>query len=709
MEGVWIKKSASSTAIVFVHGILSSGDVCWKHSSGTYWPDLVACDKELESVGVYVFTYKTGIFSGTYRIGDVVDALKEHMQLDGVLGNRKVIFVCHSMGGIVIRKFLVERATHLVEKKTEVGLFLVAAPSLGSDYANFFGPLAKLFHHSQADALRFTQSNAWLMDLDREFKNLKESQRVPMTGKELVEDTFIVLKALVRQQIVQPFSGARYFGEPYKVPGSDHFSIAKVKDQTAIQHRLLRQFILDFLKWLPNDDSTKIAAKLAAHQESNVHVTAAPAIGIDANASSDPDALQESLARLASGIANSNDQKTLQHALFQGMIVMAGHGGQTPVGTNASGVRIVSGNKSISVDHGSEFGQALRKFLLPPRPGRLPPQPQLLLIGRSAALAEVKSRLGVSGGQPMHDRTVIRGWPGVGKTTLVNALAYDVEIAARFPDGVLWTSLTREPGILAELATWGRAFGLNDIARCPSVKEAVDQVSRQLTDARMLLIIDDVWDPVHALPFLQTRGPNCGVLLTTRLPAVASALGPTPDAVYTLPLLDEVDGLTLLRLLAPEVVTRNNAICVELVRDLECLPLALHVAGRLLDTESRMGWGVDELLVRLRDGAAVIEAKAPADRADVENQTIPTVAALLHQSSEALTGQARECFALLGAFAPKPATFDLDAMKAVWQIESPKEILRELASRGLVEPISGRFQMHALLVAHARSLLDSQV
>ena len=125
-------------------------------------------------------------------------------------------------------------------------------------------------------------------------------------------------------------------------------------------------------------------------------------------------------------------------------------------------------------------------------------------------------------------------------------------------------------------------------------------------------------------------------------------------------------------------------------------------------SESRLGWGVDDLLARLRDVAAVIEAKAPADRADVENQTTPTVAALLHQSSEALTAQARDCFALLGAFAPKPASFDLDAMKAVWQIENPKEILRELASRGLVEPVGGRFQMHALLVAHARSLLEPQ-
>jgi hypothetical protein len=187
---------------------------------------------------------------------------------------------------------------------------------------------------------------------------------------------------------------------------------------------------------------------------------------------------------------------------------------------------------------------------------------------------------------------------------------------------------------------------------------------------------------------------------------VADELSLTPDAIYTLPLLEESDGLTLLRLLAPGVVAGKRDACLELVRDLECLPLALHVAGRLLEAESRMGWSVDDLLTRLRDGAAVIGATAPADRADVESQTIPTVAALLKQSTDLLENQARECFAFLGAFAPKPATFDLEAMRAVWQVEDPKSILRELASRGLIEPAGGRFQMHALLVAHARSLLD---
>jgi hypothetical protein len=53
------------------------------------------------------------------------------------------------------------------------------------------------------------------------------------------------LPKLWERQVVEPFSGARYFGEPYKVPGCDHFSIAKPDDNTKIQHRLLCTFILE--------------------------------------------------------------------------------------------------------------------------------------------------------------------------------------------------------------------------------------------------------------------------------------------------------------------------------------------------------------------------------------------------------------------------------------------------------------------------------
>jgi pimeloyl-ACP methyl ester carboxylesterase len=245
MKGDWVRHPQKGVAVVFVHGVLSSGDGCWKSPNGAYWPSLLCEDPLAEGVGVYVFHYRTEIFSGTYRLGDAVDSLKEHMRLDDVFDCRSVIFVAHSMGGLVVRKLLVERVADFRDKGVSVGLFLVASPSLGSQYANLLAPLARFMGHAQADALRFSQNNAWLMDLDKEFTNLKEAQTLRLFGKELVEDVFIVFRALIRAQVVQPFAGARYFGEALKVPGSDHFSIAKPESAAAIQHRLLVRFIAE--------------------------------------------------------------------------------------------------------------------------------------------------------------------------------------------------------------------------------------------------------------------------------------------------------------------------------------------------------------------------------------------------------------------------------------------------------------------------------
>ena len=135
----------------------------------------------------------------------------------------------------------------LIEAQKRVGLFLVASPTLGSSYADWLSPLARLFGHSQADVLRFVRSNEWLADLNKEFKNLKEAGRLPMRGKELIEDKFLVLRSFFRRQVVEPFAGDVLFGEGYKVPKSDHLSIAKPENSGSIQHRLLCEFIRSFL------------------------------------------------------------------------------------------------------------------------------------------------------------------------------------------------------------------------------------------------------------------------------------------------------------------------------------------------------------------------------------------------------------------------------------------------------------------------------
>ncbi len=336
----------------------------------------------------------------------------------------------------------------------------------------------------------------------------------------------------------------------------------------------------------------------------------------------------------------------------------------------------------------------------------LPPLPALVM-GRDEAFREIKQRLGIEGGEK-HPITVIQGWPGVGKSTTVAMLAHDQEVAQQFPDGILWTSLGENPGILSALLTWADALKLSEPGRVRKIEEISAQLTAVLRDKRFLLIVDDVWQAEDALPF-RVGGQLCALVITSRLNDVALALAPSAADLYRLPLLTDQAALELLAQLTPETVQEFPTEARELVRDLEGLPLAIHVAGRLLHSESHLGWGVRELLSELRTGAGLLQAQIPTDMLAAARDTSPTVAALLKRSTDLLDAETRRRFAYLGLFVPKPATFDLEAMAVAWEVDNPRPIARMLVNRGLLEPMSGgRFQMHAVLVLHARSLLGEE-
>lgn len=332
----------------------------------------------------------------------------------------------------------------------------------------------------------------------------------------------------------------------------------------------------------------------------------------------------------------------------------------------------------------------------------LPPLPSLV-IGRADSLNEIKQRISSA---EMRAITVIQGWPGVGKSTLVAKLAHDAEVAQHFPDGVLWASLGENPSIASEISAWADALKLSEPGRARPVEEITTQLTAVLRDKRMLLIVDDVWQAEHAQSF-RVGGKDCALVITSRLNDVATALAPTANDIYRLPVLSEAAALELLGKLAPQIITEYPQEAVELVRDLEGLPLAIHVAGRLLHSEARLGWGVNELLAELRTGASLLQAQAPSEMFGIGHDTSPTIAALLKRSTDLVDEETRHRFAYLGLFVPKPATFDLEAMAVAWDVDDPRPTARLLVNRGLLEPVSGgRFQMHALLVLHARSLLE---
>jgi hypothetical protein len=330
-----------------------------------------------------------------------------------------------------------------------------------------------------------------------------------------------------------------------------------------------------------------------------------------------------------------------------------------------------------------------------------------LMVGRGAEMAELKKRLGAAQDAVAQPLTIVRGWPGVGKTTLVTSLAYDKEVAAHFEDGMLWAALGEQADVPAELSSWAVRLGLPQREVAP-LDRLIGMVRNALHGRRMLLIVDDVWQTRDAIPFKQAAGAGCSLLMTTRFSAIAQDLAGTPEDIYRLGVLSEEGALDLLRRLAPTVARDCSVEARELLEHIEYLPLAVRVAGRLLEAEARLGGDVRPLMQELKGSYRLLESVAPDDRFDARSGTTPTIQLLLERSTARLDEPTRQRFAMLGAFAPKPATFDFEAIRFVWETQDAMPTIRTLVDHGLLEPIpaEGRFQMHAILVMHARRLLE---
>jgi hypothetical protein len=347
-----------------------------------------------------------------------------------------------------------------------------------------------------------------------------------------------------------------------------------------------------------------------------------------------------------------------------------------------------------------------RKAVWPP-----PPQRPGLFVGRDAGLKELRRRLGADKNRRAAAKAptiAMFGVPGVGKTTLAAELTWDEQIRKAFPDGALWTTVGEESE-LATLGEWGAALGEDGqkLAGAMTTKAAWSELRNVLKDRRMLLVVDDVWELQQVADFKEILGPGCALVTTTRDRRLAADLADEPEKhAYELPELTDEGARELLSKLAGAVVKKYRQKCLELVKTLGRLPLTLQVAGRLLNEENKKDPSLAEkLLDEMIAGKKFLEAAVPPDRRSRKDKTALTVAALLKRSTDRLDKTTRERFATLGRSA-RPAIFSPETLKNMWRVRDPQPTIDTLINHGLLEPLgNGKYQMHAVLVSFADSLL----
>ena len=91
--------------IVFVHGLHGSRE-SWRAANGAYWPDMVRNDRRFAYSDVEVAEYPTPASHGEMSSAQLSGILWTRLEQDHVWEHREVVFIAHSLGGILVEEML---------------------------------------------------------------------------------------------------------------------------------------------------------------------------------------------------------------------------------------------------------------------------------------------------------------------------------------------------------------------------------------------------------------------------------------------------------------------------------------------------------------------------------------------------------------------------------------------------------------------------
>jgi len=156
------QKEANTGVIIFVHGILGDSISTWTNSkTNSYWPRLLTEDTAFDGYDLYIFEYPSPAFSTSYSIDELADNIRAFLIQDKVFEHQEVIFLMHSMGGLITRAFLLKYREFIPKVRF---LFFFATPTTGSELAR----IASVFSDNpQLQKLVTMTSDSYLADQQR--------------------------------------------------------------------------------------------------------------------------------------------------------------------------------------------------------------------------------------------------------------------------------------------------------------------------------------------------------------------------------------------------------------------------------------------------------------------------------------------------------------------------------------------------------------
>jgi DNA-binding SARP family transcriptional activator len=337
---------------------------------------------------------------------------------------------------------------------------------------------------------------------------------------------------------------------------------------------------------------------------------------------------------------------------------------------------------------------ALALPLNPDAPHQLPADTRLF-TGRAAEVAELVAAARESSGTLVV--SALDGLGGIGKTTLAVHAAH--RLADRFPDGQLFINLRGHASAAAALpagealAYLLRSLGVPAQALPDSVEERAALYRSRLENSRTLIVLDNAASEEQLRPLLPGQ-PGCLALITSRrrLAGLERARSITVD------LLSEREAVTLLAEVAGRHrLTEDSPAAADLARLCGYIPLALRiVAARLRHSDTLTA---AELAGELRRADSRLDVLTDGER------DLTTV----FDSSFASLPEAEQRALRLLATLPGQDFDGYAAANLLGTSSAAAEgLLASLLTYSLlIQQVEGRYGMHDLVRAYARTLPEA--
>jgi len=222
----WVKNDPkNNTVIVFVHGVIGNFYDTWLNSqTNAYWPKLIEADSVFSKANVYAYEYQTHLLGNALDDSQLASEMKARLQGDGVLSHQEIIFVVHSMGGIVTRQFLLRYREDVAHKIRMI--YFLGTPTMGS-------PVATLASHfslnPQFNDMTPVKLDSYLTRVMTDWLASKQMRAIPSYCS---YETQTIGGAF----IVPVDSATNLCNRELLALPDDHSGIAKPKDKNAMQY-----------------------------------------------------------------------------------------------------------------------------------------------------------------------------------------------------------------------------------------------------------------------------------------------------------------------------------------------------------------------------------------------------------------------------------------------------------------------------------------